>query len=334
MRGMEQTEKIRVSIGSASTLGLAKINIAVQPTTIYLLMYAPGKCKADCSFCPQARNSSSTGNYLSRVKWPVYPFKEVNRCLKLKRKFYRRICLQTIVYNQAEKDILRIVSRLPRDKPLSISTFPLGKSKIKKLKQLSVDTIGLPLDAATKRIFEKVKRGHSWEEYLLAMKNAVELFGKGKVYTHLIIGLGETDREAVKFMFEMNRLGVKTGLFSFTPVKGTEMQNKPKPSLSRYRKLQIINYFINRGHIDDFEVEFQGDEINKIKLKNKEILKKLLKGGPFMTSGCPGCNRPFYNEEPAGPLYNYPRKPGKDEIKMIMKQIKETVTVEETLQPS
>jgi biotin synthase len=30
-------------------------------------------------------------------------------------------------------------------------------------------------------------------------------------------------------------------------------------------------------------------------------------GEPFQTSGCPDCNRPFYNEQPGGPLYNYPR---------------------------
>jgi biotin synthase-related radical SAM superfamily protein len=30
-------------------------------------------------------------------------------------------------------------------------------------------------------------------------------------------------------------------------------------------------------------------------------------GEPFQTSGCPDCNRPFYNEQPSGPLYNYPR---------------------------
>jgi biotin synthase-related radical SAM superfamily protein len=30
-------------------------------------------------------------------------------------------------------------------------------------------------------------------------------------------------------------------------------------------------------------------------------------GEAFCTAGCPGCNRPFYNERPAGPMYNYPR---------------------------
>ncbi|HDI74230.1 MAG TPA: hypothetical protein ENF57_04430 [Candidatus Korarchaeota archaeon] len=26
----------------------------------------------------------------------------------------------------------------------------------------------------------------------------------------------------------------------------------------------------------------------------------------FLTSGCPSCNRPFYNERPRGPIYNFP----------------------------
>jgi len=30
-------------------------------------------------------------------------------------------------------------------------------------------------------------------------------------------------------------------------------------------------------------------------------------GEAFRTSGCPGCNRPYYNERPSGPFYNYPR---------------------------
>jgi len=31
------------------------------------------------------------------------------------------------------------------------------------------------------------------------------------------------------------------------------------------------------------------------------------RGEAFQTSGCPGCNRPYYNERPGGFIYNYPR---------------------------
>jgi biotin synthase-related radical SAM superfamily protein len=43
---------------------------------------------------------------------------------------------------------------------------------------------------------------------------------------------------------------------------------------------------------------------------------------PFQTSGCPDCNRPFYNEKPSGPFYNYPRKLEIKEIEKISKELK------------
>jgi biotin synthase len=37
-----------------------------------------------------------------------------------------------------------------------------------------------------------------------------------------------------------------------------------------------------------------------------------------MTSGCPDCDRPYYNEEPKGPLYNFPRRLRDDELSEIL----------------
>jgi len=51
-------------------------------------------------------------------------------------------------------------------------------------------------------------------------------------------------------------------------------------------------------------------------------LKDALRSGiPFVTSGCPGCNRPFYNERPGGPLYNFPRPLKKEEIDQIEEEL-------------
>ena len=32
-----------------------------------------------------------------------------------------------------------------------------------------------------------------------------------------------------------------------------------------------------------------------------------MNGQAFQTSGCPGCNRPYYNERPGRTMFNYPR---------------------------
>jgi biotin synthase len=46
----------------------------------------------------------------------------------------------------------------------------------------------------------------------------------------------------------------------------------------------------------------------------ERVLEAIDSGVPFLTSGCPGCNRPYYNERPGGPLYNFPRQLLPEEI--------------------
>ncbi|MDH5362342.1 MAG: radical SAM protein, partial [Aigarchaeota archaeon] len=44
------------------------------------------------------------------------------------------------------------------------------------------------------------------------------------------------------------------------------------------------------------------------------VLRRALSSGrTFMTTGCPGCNRPYYNERASGPLFNFPFKPSREE---------------------
>lgn len=70
-------DKIRVSVGSAIVLGLNEsIKTQDLPTTCYLMTYIQGHCIANCGFCPQARDSDSSTEMLSRVSWPIFPFKE------------------------------------------------------------------------------------------------------------------------------------------------------------------------------------------------------------------------------------------------------------------
>ena len=75
--------KIRVSIGSASVLGLYESKKFKDiPTTCYLMTYKEGHCTANCGFCPQARESQSSIELLSRVNWPIFLFKDLLTKLK------------------------------------------------------------------------------------------------------------------------------------------------------------------------------------------------------------------------------------------------------------
>jgi len=90
--------KIRVSIGSASVLGLYESKRFKDiPTTCYLMTYKSGHCTANCGFCPQARESRSSIELLSRVSWQIISFKDFLTKLNYMplTKRFKRICIQT-----------------------------------------------------------------------------------------------------------------------------------------------------------------------------------------------------------------------------------------------
>jgi len=311
-------EKIRVSVGSAIVLGLTKGKLDAKPTTVYLLTYRKGKCQASCAFCPQSRLAHGRTDLLSRVIWPVFPTEEVINQVSdaFQRKKIVRVCIQTLNYPSVVQDILVLVKRIKESSevPISVSCQPLTSRDMEKLYEIGVQRIGIPLDAVTEEIFNKVKGAeiggpYRWERHFKALKEAVRIFGKGNVTTHLIAGLGETEEEFVKMIQICVDLGVYPALFAFTPLPGTVLSDQPPPPLKYYRKLQIAHYLITRRIKRFEEMAFKNGCLVKFGLSEDTLRNIVKKGEPFMTSGCPGCNRPYYNERPSGPLYNIPRIP-------------------------
>ena len=52
------------------------------------------------------------------------------------------------------------------------------------------------------------------------LSEALEVFGKGNVSTHIIVGLGETEKEAAQVIQRCVDMGVLPALFAFTPIRG------------------------------------------------------------------------------------------------------------------
>ncbi len=111
-------------------------------------------------------------------------------------------------------------------------------------------------------------------------------------------------------------------LFAFTPIRGTAMENCLPPKVECYRRVQLARYIIVKG-LARYEAMHFDDEgkIICFGLANQELKPVIESAEPFLTSGCKDCNRPFYNEKPSGPIYNYPKKPNKGELEKIKQQI-------------
>lgn len=325
--------KINVSIGTAAVLGLVDIRMDAAPTTAYLML--GGRCRMACAFCAQARTSSAqainpsttlrwgSGQRLSRITWPPFDEREVLGHLAeaAARGDFRRVCLQVTAGQDYFRRTLELVEAVREvcDLPVDAAILPRSVGQVEALLSAGVEHIGFGLDAACERVFRRVKRAGpepspephrresrrgNWERNLELIGEAARRF-PGHVAVHLIVGLGETEREMAEMIQHMHDLGVVVGLFAFTPVRGTAMQDQPPPPLDTYRRMQVARYLISQdlAVLGDFSFSAEG---RLLSLGRPDLAQMLADGVAFRTSGCPDCNRPFYNERPGGPLYNYP----------------------------
>lgn len=302
MRPTRIPRTINVSIGTAAVLGLSDVPMAVAPTTAYLML--GGRCLMNCTFCAQARESKASALNLSRVIWPEYPLDTVVERLTVaaERGDLRRTCLQVTVTAAAFEQSLAILqaTKAACGIPFDVAILPRSLAQVRQLLDAGADHIGFGLDAACERVFQQAKGGN-WMRSLEMIEETARTFS-GRTAVHLICGLGETEQEMVDRIQWAHDLGMTVGLFAFTPVRGTHLANLPPPPMSTYRRMQAARWLIVHHLARSGDMMFDADD-------HLVDLGAALPatGEPFQTSGCPDCNRPFYNENPGGPLYNYPR---------------------------
>lgn len=299
-------EVVGVSIGTAGVLGLAQVRLDAPPTTAYLMV--GGRCAMACAFCAQARDSRSSALQLSRVSWPPFLLAEVLPRLRQAAEAgaLRRACIQVTAGRGYYPRALALLRALRAEVPLpvDVAIIPRDADQVRELLEAGADHIGFGLDAATPDLFRQVK-GRAWEPAARVLEEAARAF-PGRIAAHLIVGLGETEREMVQTIQWLHDLGVTVGLFAFTPVPGTAMEHRPPPSLPAYRRVQVARHLIAQGWACAETFVFD-DDGRLTSFGDLDLRGCIPEGACFRTSGCPDCNRPYYNERPGTVPYNYPR---------------------------
>lgn len=300
---------VRASVGTLAVLGLTTLRMIEEPTTAYLLQYSSKGCMAGCAFCPQSIvNSGVSREMLSRITWPPIELDRLVEALRSRRGAFKRICFETVIKEGFAAELREVVGILAEiGLPISVAVTPIGKRFMEELHGMGVDCLGIGLDASTPEVFRAVGKPYTWRTYIRFISEAIEVFGEGNVYVHLIRGLGETEEDIIRLMDQLIGMGANIALFAFTPIKGTLMQGVKRPDICSYRRVQLARYLLLKGYrLSEIGV-FYGGRL----LLHNDIIHDIIENprkyySALLTSGCPGCNRPFYNESPRGPYYNYP----------------------------
>ncbi|MHA1791583.1 MAG: radical SAM protein [Promethearchaeota archaeon] len=311
-----------------------------------LLTYESG-CRANCAFCGLGRERKSTGSERDktfiRVEWPIYKTELFVKALKSDvARDIRRECISMVTHPRAREDTLIVARELGKTgKDLSVLLAPtiINKSWLEELKQSTpVEKVGIAIDAATPELFDKlrgkgVKGPHSWKKYWEIFQQSIDIFDPDHASIHLIIGIGETEKEAINIIQKVHDMGSDTHLFSFFPEPGSAMENHAQPGIGTYRRIQLAREAIHQGLTSINKMQFnESGQIIDFGLSKNNFNSLIDNGIAFCTQGCKDdkdgfitCNRPYSNSTPfqaaKGELRNFPFIPNENDKKIIKKQL-------------
>jgi len=145
------------------------------------------RCIFDCKYCPVPKlqgHVKSEGEVLSIID-------EVLRAGNLKA-----ISLTSGVETSIKGEVERVLKLLPALKkynvPVGVSVYPTeGCSR--KFYEAGVSEVKYNVETMDRDIFKKVCGDLSLDSILNRLKEAVDVFGKNRVFSNFIIGLGESD---------------------------------------------------------------------------------------------------------------------------------------------
>lgn len=109
-------------------------------------------------------------------------------------------------------DVVRAVRGRYPDIPIGVEPYVSTREHILMLKDAGADEIKLNLETPRKDIFEKVCPDLDLNGIWSLLKDAVDIFGKGKVISNIIYGMGETDADLSDVMDRLCSMGVIPGL--------------------------------------------------------------------------------------------------------------------------
>jgi biotin synthase len=336
-------QHLRLSLAAAMTLGYApgRFYRDARLHCINLLLTYPEGCRARCAYCGLSAGRSGTahaGRSFIRVPWPAFPLADIVSRIAARQADLRRVCISMVTRRRAVADTITVCRRLREavDVPVSILITPtlLRAGDLEGLKAAGADKVGVAVDLATPELFDRYRGSgvagpHRWEVYWECYGRALEVFGRGQAGVHLIVGMGETEREMCAAIQRSRGMGGGTHLFSFFPEPGSPMEGHPRPAMSRYRRIQLARYLIDGdiARADAFAFGPDG-RITDYGIPPAELDAIVGSGEPFRTSGCTGadgevaCNRPFANSRPGPHLRNYPFPPAPADLRRIRLQLR------------
>lgn len=232
--------------------------IVHAPEQLFLGLYE--YCKTKCLFCPITYKKSEVHYSLDSI------FKDIRDS----HHEYKSIGITTAIPPYlTEQDVVDelvfITSKIKKivghDIPIGISTKCPTYRQLLSLKDAGIVEARLNLEIPNKGLSHKYMPNKPYDEILESLQSAVEIFGKGRVSSNIIVGLGESDDDIVSHVAALAKGGVVATLYPYDPIDTTLPFSRP-----------------------------DSHRLYRLALKHKEILESYALDTSSLLTMCPACS--------------------------------------------
>ncbi|MDV0446473.1 Biotin synthase [Methanosarcinaceae archaeon Ag5] len=217
--------RVRLSLDPDSPIKVRKTNTDSE-TVIVTYLDEPivtGKIESVPAHCPEQAYINLSEKCIYNCKYCTVPLlqghtKSKDETLQIIREAFDKgngsvsaISITSGVEESPEGELNRVLELMPElvkfGVPIGISIY-VTQDGAQKLKDAGVSEVKFNVEAASAEIFENVCPGLSYDDVFDELKNSVAIFGKGNVYSNLIVGLGETDDDVAETLEKLAKIGV------------------------------------------------------------------------------------------------------------------------------
>jgi biotin synthase-related radical SAM superfamily protein len=200
--------------------------------------------------CPDQAYITVTGTCIFSCRYCSVPriggrrktIEEIRGMVESVRDRIHAISITSGVLNSIEDEeayVLDVVKNLTSyNLPIGVSIYPTAGTP-DRLKDIGVAEVKFNLEAATPDLFSQMWPGLEYGLIWQVLDRSVRVFGKNRVFSNVIVGLGETDAELETCIRKLTSMEVIPVLRPLNPVAG--LAGMRRPSAKRLMKIFVIH---------------------------------------------------------------------------------------------
>lgn len=213
------------------------------PMQLFLGLYE--YCRIGCKFCPLGKVQSKFIHYsLDSI------FADIE---KSNSKGYTSIGITTAIpYHLASEDVVdemifvvtKIREKVGADIPIGVSTRIPSKEKILRLREAGATEARLNIEVPDLELSKKLMPNKPMEEIFRCIEMACTVFGRGKVSSNIVLGLGEEDDSVIQCIKRLAEVGAIATLYPFDPFESeicATTSNFQRPDAERIYRLAVAH---------------------------------------------------------------------------------------------